>query len=184
MIKTEGTKSAEKIYFNNFNSRNSRIKFATGNSTDVSGMLDDLINYMEMNDISVRYGDKIFFVIDTDLDDKRICDIKKVQKKCISYGIKIITSAPTFEIWYLMHFRSNNLNFKSSSDVKKEIKKLIPNYKETKNIYEMIGDKTNTAIENAKLIEKRYKDIVKDMYSFAPHSYVYLIIEEIKKNNN
>lgn len=90
LIKTEGTKSAEKIYFNNFNSRNSRIKFATGNSTDVSGMLDDLINYMEMNDISVRYGDKIFFVIDTDLDDKRICDIKKVQKNVLAMELKLL----------------------------------------------------------------------------------------------
>lgn len=184
LIKCEGTNSAEKIYFNNFKSRNCRIKFATGNSTDVKGMLDDLINYMKKEDITPENQDKIYLVLDTDLNKKRIQDIKSIEKECENRGIRIITSSPTFEIWYLMHYKKENLTFKDSLSVKKELKKIIPDYKETMNIYTKIVEETKTAIENAKLIEKRLKNTADNAYSFTPHSYVYEIIEEINNSNN
>ena len=102
--------------------------------------------------------------------------------ECNRLGIKIITSSPTFEIWYLMHFRNNNLRFNSSKAVKLELKKIITGYKESMNVYEIIKDNTKKAIDNALMIEKNaFKDKVNDSYSFTPHSYVYIIIEEIEK---
>ena len=180
LIKCEGSKSAEKIYFSNFSDRKCRIKFATGNSTDVKGMLDDLINYMNKEDINKDNQDKIYLVLDTDLDDKRISDIKSIEKECNDRGITIITSSPTFEIWYLLHFRNDILSFKNSGDVKKEVKKVITGYKETMDVYNLLYDKMETAIRNAKIIEKRFKGNSDDDYSFTPHSYVYIIIEDVK----
>ena len=39
-----GKKSSEYYYFRNFSSRDLRIQFSTGNSTDPKGMLNDLLN--------------------------------------------------------------------------------------------------------------------------------------------
>lgn len=185
LIKYEGGKAAENIYFSNFSERNCRIKFASGNSTDFESMFEELKKYMINNDILTEDGNKIFLVIDTDLDERKIKMIQKIEPDCKKLGIEIITSAPTFEIWYLLHFRNKNLKFKNSKDVKKAVEDLIPGYKETMNVYEKIGDNTEVAIENAKKIEKQFK--IDDKYNFDPHSYVYKIIdsiEEIKKNNS
>ena len=38
LIKYEGKNSAERVYFNNFKRRNLKIKYSTGNSTDIKGM--------------------------------------------------------------------------------------------------------------------------------------------------
>ena len=48
-----GKKSSEYYYFRNYSNRNLRIQFATGNSTDPEGMLDDLIKYIQYNNFEV-----------------------------------------------------------------------------------------------------------------------------------
>ena len=40
-----GKKSSEYYYFRHFSTRNLRIQFSTGNSTDPKGMLEDLLKY-------------------------------------------------------------------------------------------------------------------------------------------
>ena len=52
VIKGEG--DTERVYFNHFSSREMPIKFATGNAKDPSGMLDDLINYINNNDYRAK----------------------------------------------------------------------------------------------------------------------------------
>ena len=179
LIKCEGYPSAERIYFSNFQSRNCTIKFSTGNSTDPIGMLNELKDYMNKEDIN-KDNAKIFLVLDTDLNSKRIREIKGIERECNELGIQIITSSPTFEIWYLLHYRNTNLSFDTSKEVKKELRKIIKNYKETMNIYGITNNMTDEAIKNAKIIEKRFKTDAKDNYSFTPHSYIYIILEEIK----
>ena len=41
-----GKKSSEYYYFRNYASRDLRIQFSTGNSTDPKGMLEDLLKYI------------------------------------------------------------------------------------------------------------------------------------------
>ena len=182
LIKYEGKKSAEQVYFNNFRRRNLRIKYATGNSTDIQGMLEDLINYMKKEDISADKQDKIYLVLDTDLEDYKIKDLLEIEPICKEKGIEIITSAPTFEIWYLMHFRSSNLVFQSSEAVKKSLKDYIKDYKETKNIYPSISDNTVKAIKTAKEYELRGKETNENNYQVNPHTKWQIFFN--KKNNN
>lgn len=94
-----GKKSSEYYYFKNFANRNLRIQFSTGNSTDHKGMLDDLLIYIDNEDIKSEDNCKIFLVLDTDLSEKRINEIKEIKHKCLENNINIITSSPTFEIW-------------------------------------------------------------------------------------
>ena len=67
-----GKKSSEYYYFRNFANRNLRIQFSTGNNTDPRGMLNDLLTYINNEDIKSEDNCRIFLVLDTDLDKKRI----------------------------------------------------------------------------------------------------------------
>ena len=180
LIKYEGKNSAERVYFNNFKRRNLRIKYSTGNSTDIKGMLDDLIMYMKKEDISSDNNDKIYLIVDTDLKDEKVTELHEIKQKCLENGIKIITSAPTFELWYLMHYRSNNLKFSSSEDVKRALKQYIPDYKETMNIYPNISDRLENAFKTAKNCEQRGKKICPDLYKINPHTDIYKVVEDIQ----
>lgn len=180
LIKYEGKNSAERVYFNNFKRRNLRIKYSTGNSTDIKGMLDDLIMYMKKEDISSDNNDKIYLIVDTDLKDEKVTELHQIKQKCLENGIKIITSAPTFELWYLMHYRSNNLKFSSSEDVKRALRQYIPDYKETMNIYPNISDRLENALKTAKNCEQREKKICPDLYKINPHTDIYKVVEDIQ----
>lgn len=70
-IKCEGNNRTEKTYFNNFSSRECIIKFSTGNSTDPLNMAKDLVNFIKDEDIKKEYGDEIYLVIDTDINQNK-----------------------------------------------------------------------------------------------------------------
>lgn len=179
VICTEGNKrSSEIAYFNNFKNRNLRIEYVDGEETDPEGMLNNTLKFLEK--IDAKYEDElhVFLVLDTDCNMDRIKKIKLLEEKCQKSKIEIITSSPTFEIWFLMHTRSNNLNFTSSSEVKKETKKVFSNYKEGVDIYKEIKDKTSIAIINAKRFEK--ESIYENIYEKNPHSKIYKVIETIE----
>lgn len=178
LIKYEGKNSAEQVYFNNYKRRDLRIKYATGNSTDIKGMLDDLIIYMKKEDINVANNDKIYLIVDTDLKRSKVNELIEIEEKCKENGIKIITSAPTFEIWYLIHFRSNNLVFQNSESVKRALKEYIPDYKETKNVFSTIENNTDNAIRISKELEQRGTSSNK--YDLNPHTDIYKVVEDIK----
>lgn len=56
-----GMKSSEYYYFRNFKSRDLRIQFSTGNSTDPKGMLKDLLKYINNEDIKSEDNAKNIF---------------------------------------------------------------------------------------------------------------------------
>ena len=104
VIGSEGKNKTENIYFKNFSSRECIIKFSTGNSTDPRGMLNDLKRFIETEDISIEYGDKVYLLIDFDVNQNKEKQIKEVYHECEKIGIKLIISNPTFELWYILHF--------------------------------------------------------------------------------
>ena len=178
-----GKKSSEYYYFRNYTNRNLRIQFSTGNSTDPKGMLEDLLRYIHNEDITSEDNCKIFLVLDTDLDKKRISEIKEIKQKCIDNNIEIITSAPTYEIWYLMHYRNNRLKFQSSKEVKKELQKLNGTYNESMDMYKIIKDSTEKARRTASSIEQQVIKNNIDLLSSNPHTSIYLILNAIDDFN-
>lgn len=182
-----GKKSSEYHYFRNFATRNLRIQFSTGNSTDPAGMLDDLLKYIKNEDIESEEQCRIFLVLDTDLKSSQINEIDSIRQKCKENKIKIITSAPTFEIWYLMHYRTNRLKFNNSKDVKKEIEKINGSYNETMNLYDNIKEKTMSAVKIAKSIEEEVDKDGDNITEKNPHSDIYKVLDAIDNfncNNN
>ena len=178
-----GKKSSEYYYFRNHANRDLRIQFSTGNSTDPKGMLDDLLKYIRNEDIASEDNCRIFLVLDTDLDERRISEIKEIEQECIDNNIEIVTSAPTFEIWYLMHYRNNKLKFQTSKEVKKELQNLNGAYKESMDMYKIIKDSTDNARSTAQSFEQQIIRNKEDLLSSNPHTSIYKILEAIDKFN-
>ncbi len=179
-----GKKSSEYYYFRNYTNRNLRIQFSTGNSTDPSGMLEDLLKYIRNEDIASEDNCRIFLVLDTDLSEKRINEIKEIKQKCIDNNIEIITSAPTFEIWYVMHYRNNRLRFNTSKEVKKELQILNGTYTESMNMYKIIKNSTDNARNTAKFFEQQTLKNRENLLSLNPHTSIYKILDVIDEFNN
>lgn len=179
-----GKKSSEYYYFRNFTNRDLRIQFSTGNSTDPKGMLEDLLKYMRKEDIASEDNCRIFLVLDTDLDEKRISEIKEIEQECIANNIEIITSAPTFEIWYVMHYRRNKLMFQTSKEVKRELEKINCTYTESMDMYKIIKDSIDNARSTAQSLEQQIIMNKEDLLSSNPHTSIYKILDAIDEFNN
>lgn len=179
-----GKKSSEYYYFRNHTNRDLRIQFSTGNSTDPKGMLEDLLKYIRNEDIASEDNCRIFLVLDTDLDERRISEIKEIEQECIDNNIEIVTSAPTFEIWYVMHYRNNRLKFQTSKEVKRELQNLNGTYTESMDMYKIIKDSTDNARSTAQSLEQQIIRNKEDLLSSNPHTSIYKILDAIDEFNN
>ena len=179
-----GKKSSEYYYFRNHANRDLRIQFSTGNSTDPKGMLEDLLKYIRNEDIASEDNCRIFLVLDTDLDKRRISEIKEIEQECIDNNIEIVTSAPTFEIWYLMHYRNNRLNFQTSKEVKRELQNINGTYAESMDMYKIIKESTDNARSTAQSLEQQVIRNKDDLLSSNPHTSIYKILDAIDEFNN
>lgn len=179
-----GKKSSEYYYFRNYSNRDLRIQFSTGNSTDPKGMLEDLLKYIRNEDIASEDNCRIFLVLDTDLDERRISEIKEIEQECIENNVEIVTSAPTFEIWYLMHYRNNKLKFQTSKEVKRELQYLNGTYTESMDMYKIIKDSTDNARSTAQSFGQQIIRNKEDLLSSNPHTSIYKILDAIDEFNN
>jgi len=170
-----GKKSSEYYYFRNYSSRNLRIQFSTGNSTDPKGMLDDLLKYINNEDIKSEDNCRIFLVLDTDLNERRISEIKEIESECVKNNIEIITSAPTFEIWYVMHYRNNGLKFQTSKEVKRKLQTINGAYTESMDMYKIIKNSTDSARSSAQVLEQQIIRNNEDLLESNPHTSIYNI---------
>ena len=185
VICVEGEKnSTEYNYFRHYSSRDLRIKFSTGGNTDPKGMLEDLLKYIRNEDIASEDNCRIFLVLDTDLDERRISEIKEIEQECIDNNIEIVTSSPTFEIWYVMHYRNNRLKFQTSKEVKRELQNLNGTYTESMDMYKIIKDSTDNARSTAQSLEQQIIRNKEDLLSSNPHTSIYKILDAIDEFNN
>lgn len=178
-----GKKSSEYYYFRHFSTRNLRIQFSTGNSTDPKGMLEDLLKYIHNEDIASEDNCRIFLILDTDLNERRINEIKEIEGECVKNNIEIITSSPTFEIWYIIHYRNNSLKFQTSKEVKRELQYLNGTYTESMDMYKIIKNQTISARNTAKSLEQQIIKNNEDLLKSNPHTSIYKVLDAIDEFN-
>ena len=185
VIKCEGDNETEQIYFNNFKSRECIIKYPDGNSTDPVGMANELVSFMNSEDINSENGDKIYLLIDTDVNANKQKQIDEAKKICDECGIELITSTPSFEFWYMLHFGYTTGPYTSSKDIKRKMKKKILGYTESTNVYPIIKDNTDEAMNYAEKVEKFHKQNERkiDSEEANPHTSAYRVLKEIMKRN-
>jgi len=124
-------------------------------------------------------------ILDTDINQEKQEQINKAKTLCQKKGIELITSTPTFEFWYIIHFEYTTKIYQNSKKVKEDVKSKISNYTESMNVFPLIEDKLNDAISNAKKIEQYQLENKKDLNcdECNPYTAVYKIVEELIKRN-
>ena len=148
-------------------------------------MANELVSFMNSEDINSKNGDKIYLLIDTDVNANKQNQIDEAKKICDKYGIELITSTPAFEFWYMLHFGYTTGTYSSSKDIKREMKKKIPGYTESKNFYPIINDNTDEAMDCAERVEKFHKQNGRkiDSEDANPHTSAYRVLKAIRKRN-
>lgn len=192
VFNAEGKNKTEKIYLSRFSSRNITIKCPSGNSTDPKNMYSELKKFCEENEYGKNYGDELFLLIDSDINSQKMLEIDKIRKKCDDLGIKIIISTPTFEVWFLNHYKYSTHEYKNGDEVEKALKEYINDYSKSEDVFDLISDKTNTAIKNSLKLEKYHTDLGHDVNGCDsnPYTATYKVIDSIEmieeknKNNN
>lgn len=184
IIGCEGNNKTEKIYFSNFNSRSCIVKFSKGNSTDPVGIVEDLISFID-KEIGREENDKYYAVFDTDVNQNKQSQINKAKRLAEDNGVEIITSTPTFEFWYLLHFGYTTKMYNSSEEVIEDVIDKIEGYTKSMNTYLLIKENMRDAINNAKKVEKHHLDLGQalDNENCNPYTGAYKVVEELIERN-
>lgn len=172
----------ERKYFESFGNKNCIVRFSNGSSTDPVGIVKDLIKYIDC-EIGRVENDKYYAVFDTDLNKDIQEQIEEAKKLANENGVEIITSTPTFEFWYILHYGYTTKTYTSSEDVQNDIKTKIKDYSKNMNVYPLLADKTEKAIKNAKKVEKYHFDLGQalDNENCNPYTSVYKVVEELNR---
>ena len=184
-IVAEGKNKTETLYFKAFgHDTNKIIRFAKGNHTDPVNMISELRNLLNDNDFSAELGDKAYCLIDADFSPSKNSQILKADELARNYGAQVIVSAPCFEYWFLCHYKASGKKYKSSIELISDLEKQISEYsKNAPNMYELLKEKTESAIKNAKTMELTHVANGEKIHTvdFSPSTEVYYIAEDLIK---
>ena len=184
VIGCEGKNKTEEIYFKNYNSKKCMIRFSNGNCTDPVGIVNNLVTFIN-NELGREENDKYYAVFDTDINKGLQSQIDEAKSIAKENGVEIITSTPSFEIWFRLHFGFTTKLYNSSDDVIDDLNGKIDEYKKSKNIYPIIAQKTKEALKNAKRLEKHHVDLGHALYTDEcnPYTATYKVVEELIDRN-
>ena len=83
-----------------------------------------------------------------------------------------------------MHYRSNELKFQTSKEVKRELEKINGTYTESMDMYKIIKDSTDNARSTAQSFEQQIIRNKEDLLSSNPHTSIYKMLDAIDEFNN
>ncbi len=124
-------------------------------------MINKFKNRIKYEGIVMGKRDKAWFVFDMDENDNRVEEARAILSKN-NYNLAL--SVPSFELWFLLHYRLWQVSNSSKQDVENELKRHIKKhhqkeYSHGMDVYPLIHKDTEKAIERAKkLLEKCIKD--------------------------
>lgn len=184
LIAAEGKNKTEKTYFSNFENGKKpyNITYARGNNTDPLKLVKMLIKEINNLKLDLQDDDIAYCIFDTDVDPNKNKIIEEAIQLAKTYNIKIITSSPCFELWFLLHYDYTTASM-NNEDVIKRLKSHYSKYSKNCNIYPVISSKTKIAYDRAKKLEKYQIGNSRNIKSVEanPHTEVYQIIDELEK---
>lgn len=183
IIGTEGKNKSEIIYLRNIERKQNKYHFIfdQGNETDPVKIVKNTDRRARQEAISIKQGDMAVSIFDLDLDPAKEEQLKRAKELSTSKKVKLITSNPCFEIWYLEHFKYTTKPFVSSTAVIQYLEKFIPGYAKNTCDFEVLYPQTEKAIINChKLDEHHRKSHTKGVEEFDnPRTDFYKLIEII-----
>ena len=183
LLATEGKNKTETKYFRDYGKAKSKIiRFTPGDYTDPVNMISALIKQYNELELDPNCGDKAYCLIDADVNPDKTHQIAEADKLASKNGIKLILSAPCFEIWYLCHFGCNGVHYQNNREVIDRLCKVLPGYKKSEDgMYKVLCEKTKEAVQNAKALENSCMKAgyIPHTVHFSPSTEVYIIAEEL-----
>ncbi len=184
LIAAEGKNKTEKTYFSNFENgkKSYNITYARGNNTDPLKLVKMLIKEIDELKLDLQDDDVAYCIFDTDVDPNKNKIIEEAIQLARKNNIKIITSSPCFELWFLLHYDYTTANM-DSEEVIKRLKEYYPKYEKNINIYPDIIKEIDLAIDRAKKLEKYQTDNNRRIGTVEanPNTEVYKIVEYLMK---
>ena len=184
LIAVEGKNKTEKTYFSNFEDgkKTYNITYARGNNTDPLKLVKMLIKEIDELKLDLQDDDVAYCIFDTDVDTNKNKIIEEAIQLARKNNIKIITSSPCFELWFLLHYDYTTANM-DSEEVIKRLKEYYPKYEKNINIYPDIIKEIDLAIDRAKKLEKYQTDNNRRIGTVEanPNTEVYKIVEYLMK---
>ena len=185
LIAVEGNNKTEKLYFSNFEDRSKpyNITFAKGNNTDPLNLVTMLIKEIKKLNLDLADGDVAYCIFDTDIDPNKNKVIEDAVNLANEHNIKIITSTPCIELWFLLHYVYTTASM-SNDDVIRKLKEHYPKYTKSSNIYPDILPNMDSAIESAKRLEKHQIQVNRKIGTVEanPNTEIYKIVEYLLQN--
>lgn len=185
LIGAEGKNKTEKNYFQKFNRLHGEyvVRFAKGNDTDPLKIAKSVYatSLKDEEDLHFDEDDCAFCIVDTDVDRAKQKEIDEAIKYGKHKNIEVILSNPCFEVWFLQHFKYSTRSFSSNDAVIEELRKYIPTYEKSTDVFELLLPHIDTAIDNAINLKKYHNDVGHREKSMErnPSSEVYRIIRKI-----
>ena len=184
LIAVEGKNKTEKTYFSNFEDGKKpyNITYAKGNNTDPLKLVKMLVKEIEKMELDLQDGDAAYCIFDTDIDPDKNKIINEAIQLAMKNNIKIITSSPCVELWFLLHYDYTTANMRNE-EVIKRLKKFYPKYEKNVNIFPDIIENLYKAIERAKKLEKYQLDNNRRIGTVEanPNTEIYKIVEYLIK---
>jgi hypothetical protein len=184
LIAVEGKNKTEKTYFSNFEDGKKpyNITYAKGNNTDPLKLVKMLVKEIEKMELDLQDGDAAYCIFDTDIDPDKNKIINEAIQLAKKNNIKIITSSPCVELWFLLHYDYTTANMRNE-EVIKRLKKFYPKYEKNVNIFPDIIENLYKAIERAKKLEKYQLDNNRRIGTVEanPNTEIYKIVEYLIK---
>ncbi len=92
--------------------------------------------------------------------------------------IKLAVSNPAIEYWFLLHFEDTSRPFADGQEIKRYLKKYVPNYKEGQNIFPDLLPNLDIAINRA---EKRLDNNLSDARYTNPSTLVPCLVSYLRE---
>lgn len=157
LIIAEGKNKTETKYLSNFQEQGKpySIQFVkAGSNTDAESLYKIILAKWDELDLSEDKGDRGFIVVDIDNDPLKAEKVMRFIKKNKNLAIQFVVSNPTFELWFLLHYKYTTKFFTDGDDLIKELKKIIPDYAKNEDCYELLSGKMQDAINNSEKLVK------------------------------
>lgn len=182
LIVCEG-KETEPIYFRAFRLASVQVKVMPGTgktaSLQIVNRAIDLRRQREQNaeqSMTKAKFDEVWCVFDREnVNENTSFDQAITLAK--NEGIKLAVSNPAFEYWFLLHFEETTKSFKDATALTRQLKKHIPKYEKSTDVFDFLQPATTDAIARSKRVLKNLPD--KDERFPNPSTHVHKLVEEL-----
>jgi hypothetical protein len=93
--------------------------------------------------------------------------------------LNLAVSNPSFEYWFLLHFKDTARPFTNATELIKELKQHIPQYEKNTPVFPFLSDHTQVAVKRAKRILRNASELGEDFPN--PSTGVHTLVEELIK---